>query len=291
MDIRVLKYFLEVIDKGSIAKAADSMLTTAPNISRQIKNLEEELGVKLFDKSGKYMELTEDGLFLKTRAREIVALYDRTENDIKNKEQEISGTVYIGAAETYSMHSVGKTIKKLSASHPGVKFHIQSGSSETVTDGLDSGIFDFGILMEPVDISKYGHIKFSTPEQWGVLMRKDHPLAELPSIRPNDLEDIPLMCSAQMIDGNGLSGWLGKDTNSLSFVLTYNLITTPTMMVEEGVGCALTLKDLVQTKWTELTFRRLNPKIETSLFLVWRQDQKLSRAAMLFLETFHASSI
>lgn len=288
MDIRVLKYFLETIDKGSLAAAADSLLTTAPNISRQIRDLEEELNCKLFIKNGRHLELTEEGFFLKTRAREIVALSERTENELKNKEQEISGTVFIGAAETPAMHDVAKIVKNISEKYPGIAFRFYSGSSETVTDGLDSGKFDFGILVEPVDIRKYGHIKLPNSEQWGLLMRKDHPLAALPSIRPEDLNHIPLMCSTQMLEGNGLAGWLGKDTSSLNFILSYNLITTPAMMVEEGVGCALTFKDLVHTKGTDLVFRRLNPKLETALFLVWRQDQRLSRSANLFLEMFQA---
>lgn len=218
MDIRVLKYFLETIDKGSLAAAADSLLTTAPNISRQIKDLEEELNCKLFIRNGRHLELTEEGLFLKTRAREIITLSERTENELKNKEQEISGTVFIGAAETPAMHDVAKIIKNISEDHSDITFRFYSGSSETVTDGLDSGRFDFGILVEPVDIRKYGHIKLPNSEQWGLLMREDHPLAVLPSIRPEDLKNIPLMCSTQMLEGNGLAGWLGKDSLLVSSI-------------------------------------------------------------------------
>lgn len=286
MDIRVLKYFLEVVEKGSLAKAADSLLTTAPNISRQISDMESELGTKLFRKEGRKLELTEDGLFLKERAKEIVSLAERTENDIKYRNGEISGSIFIGAAETPAMRKIASVVAEITQEYPSVTFRIRSGDAEPVCDGLDSGIFDFGILAEPVDIRKYGHIKLPVSDQWGLLMSKDNPLSKLPSIRPQDLVGVPLMCSEQMLAGNGLAGWMGRDTDKLRFVFTFNLITTAAMMAESNIGCVLTFKDLVSTEGKNLCFRRLNPKLETGLYLVWREDKKFSKAAQLFLDKF-----
>ena len=289
MDIRVLKYFLETAEKGSLAKAADSLLTTAPNIYRQINALEKELGVQLFRKEGRHLELTEDGLFLKSRAKEIIALTNRTEGDIKKKEENISGNIFIGAAETPAMRKIAEIIADITKKNPSITFRFRSADSEYVCDGLDSGILDFGILEEPADIKKYGHIKLPVSDQWGLLMRKDNPLAKLPSIRPEDLKGVPLMCSDQMLAGNGLSGWFGSDMNELDFAVTYNLVTTPAMLAEGGVGCVLTFHDLVTTEGTNLYFRRLNPKLETGLFLVWPRERRLSRASRLFLETMQKS--
>lgn len=286
MDIRVLKYFLEVVEKGSLAKAADSLLTTAPNISRQISDMEAQLGTKLFRKEGRRLELTEDGLFLKERAKEIVSLAERTESDIKNRSQEISGNIFIGAAETPAMRKISSVVAEITREYPAVSFRFRSGDAELVCDGLDSGILDFGILAEPVDIRKYGHIKLPVSDQWGLLMSKDSPLAKLPSVRPEDLIGVPLMCSEQMLAGNGLAGWMGKDADRLRFVFTFNLITTAAMMAESNIGCVLTFKDLVSTEGKNLCFRRLNPKLETGLYLVWREDKRFSKAAQLFLDEF-----
>lgn len=286
MDIRVLKYFLATVDKGSLAKAADSLLTTAPNISRQISDLESELGTSLFRKEGRHLVLTEDGRFLKTRAKEIVSLAERTENDIKTRSQELSGSLFIGAAETPAMRKIAPVIASMTTAYPAVTCRFRSGDADFVTDGLDNGMLDFGILAEPADIKKYGHIKLPVSDQWGLLMREDHPLARLPSIRPEDLIGVPLMCSEQMLAGNGLSGWMGQHAGSLRFVLTYNLITTAAMMAEGGVGCALTFKDLVYTQERGLCFRGLNPRLETGLYLVWLQERRFSRIADVFFKRF-----
>ena len=291
MELRILKYFLEVIDKGSLAKAADSLHTTAPNISRQISDLESELGTKLSKKEGRRLELTEDGLFLKARAKEILSLSERTEEEIKSRNENISGDVFIGAAETHAMREIAKIIADIIIEYPAITFRFQSGDSNLVSDGLDSGIFDFGILSEPADVRKYSHIKLPILEEWGVLMHKDHPLAALPSVRPKDLIGVPLIYSDEMKRGNGLIGWAGKNMDKFHFVVTYNLINTPAMLAEGGVGCVFTFDNLVNTEGTELCFRPLNPKLETALYLVWRQDIRFSKASQLFLdkfqETFH----
>lgn len=288
MDIRVLKYFLEVIDKGSLAKAADSLHTTAPNISRQISDLEIDLNTKLFKKDGRKLELTEDGLFLKARAKEILSLAERTEEDIKDRNENISGNIFIGAAETHAMHEIAKIISEITTEYPSITFHIQSGDSDLVSNGLDSGIFDFGLLSEPADIRKYSHIKLPISEEWGLLMHKDHPLASLPSIRPEDLIGVPLMCSYEMKRGNGLFGWAGKKAEQFHFVVIYNLINTPAMLAESGVGCVFTFKSLINTNGTNLCFRYLNPKLESALYLVWKQDTRFSKAAQLFLDQFQS---
>lgn len=284
MEIRVLKYFIEIVNKGSLAKAADSLYTTAPNISRQISELEIELNTKLFKKVGRKLELTEDGLFFLTRAKEILSLAERTKEELKNKN--IFGNIFIGAAETNAMYEFSKIIKKFVLEYPDITFHFKSGASDLVTTGLDNGTFDFGILVEPADIKKYSHIKLATSEQWGLLMRKDYPLAKLNSIKPENLIGVPLMCSDQMKNGNGLVGWAGKNIDKFNFVIFYNLITTPAMLAEEGIGCVFTFNNLVNTEGTNLCFKPLNPNLETSLYFVWRQDKHFSKAAQIFLDKF-----
>ena len=285
MDIRVLRYFLALAREESVSKAADTLHTTQPNLSRQLSDLEEEVGKKLFIRGGRKVVLTEEGMFMRKRAQEIVDLLERTEADFAKFDEVTSGDVYIGAGETHAMRVVARAIRKLQQEYPQIKYHLLSGNSYDITEPLDKGLLDFGVLVEPVDLTKYEHLRLPVTDTWGLLMRKDHPLASLDSIRPKDLADIPLLCAKQIIQENGLSGWLGFDCNQLNITLTYNLINTPALMVEEGIGCAFSFEHLINISGdSPLCFRPLEPRLESSLYLVWQKYQKHSKAAKKFLE-------
>ena len=287
MDIRVLKYFLAVAQEESITKAAETLHTTQPNLSRQLTDLEERVGRKLFERGSRKITLTEEGMFLRKRAKEIVALLERTEVDLALFDEVTSGDVYIGAAETHAMRRIGNVIQSLRQSHPQVMYHFFSGSTAEVLEQVNKGLFDFGILVDPVDPQKYEHIRLPMNDTWGVLMRRDSPLAKLDAIRPKDIKDKPLLCAQQMLDAKDIATWLGEDFKNLNIVFTFNLITTPAMMVEEGVGYTFTFDKLVNTTGeSKLCFRPLEPKFETGLYLVWKKDQRLTKQAKLFLERF-----
>lgn len=284
MDIRVLKYFLAAAQEESITKAAAVLHTTQPNLSRQLAALEAEVGRKLFDRGSRKITLTEEGMFLRKRAQEIVDLLDRTEADLDAFDGVTSGTVYIGAAETNAMRLIARAIRNLQKDYPQIGYHLLSGYSYDIIEHLDKGLLDFGILVEPVDLQKYDYLRLPVNDVWGILMRRDSPLAKLDRIRPSDIKDKPILCSKQMLDGNGLSGWLGEDSKQLHVVTTFNLITTPSMMVEEGVGYAFTLDKLTNTSGDcNLCFRPLEPKLESGLYLVWQKYQILSKPAEKFL--------
>ena len=285
MDIRVLKYFLAVAEEGSVTKAADLLHTTQPNLSRQLNELEEELGKKLFERGSRKIVLTEEGMFLRKRAKEIVELTERTETEIADYDKLASGVVHIGAAETFAMRKLSEIMIDLRNDYPSVTFDMFSGSTIEVTEQLNEGLLDFGVLVAPVDLSNYDYIKFPQNDIFGVIMRKDSPLAELPYIRPEDIRDKPVIVAKQQLDGNVLSGWLGGDIESLNVVSTFNLITTPSMMVAAGLGYAFTFDKLVNTgNDSELTFRPLEPRLDTSLYLVWQKYQMFTKAAKVFLE-------
>ena len=287
MDIRVLKYFLAVAEAESITRAAEILHTTQPNLSRQLTDLEESVGRKLFERGSRKITLTEEGMFLCRRAKEIVALLERTEVDLALFDEVTSGDVYIGAAETHAMRRIGNVIQSLRHSHPQVMYHFFSGSTVEVLEQVNKGLFDFGILVDPVDPQKYEHIRLPVNDTWGVLMRRDSPLAELEAIRPEDIKDKPLLCSQQMLDAKDIAEWIGEDFKNLNVVFTFNLITTPAMMVEEGVGYTFTFDRLINTTGeSNLCFRPLEPRFETGLYLVWKKDQRLTKQAKLFLERF-----
>lgn len=285
MDIRVLRYFLAVAQEESITRAAELLHTSQPNLSRQLTELEAEVGKKLFERGSRKITLTEEGLFLCKRAREIIELLERTEADLSSFNEMTSGDVYIGAAETHAMRLIAHAIQSLREIHPHILYHIFSGSTVEVTEQLDKGLLDFGILVDPADPQKYDHIRLPVNDTWGILMRRDSPLAALDSIRPEDIKDKPLLCSQQMLDANGISGWLGEDFKNLNVVFTFNLITTPAMMVEEGLGYVFTFDKLINTTGDcNLCFRPLEPKFETGLYLVWKKYQIFTKPAKVFLE-------
>lgn len=286
MDIRVLRYFLAVAREGTISGAADALHVTQPTLSRQLMELEEELGARLFIRGKRHISLTEEGLFLRKRAQEIVALLERTEAAFAATEgEEISGDVYIGGGETEGMRFIARAIREVRREYPHIAFHLFSGNAEDVREHLDRGSVDFGLFIEPADLSAYDFIPLPARDTWGVLMRKDHPLAAQDAIDAEDLTGLPLIMSRQGLVENEFSGWMGGQFRQLSVVGTYNLLYNAALLVEEGAGCALCLEGIVRTgDDSPLCFRPLRPQMEVGLKLAWKKQQCFTRAAEIFLE-------
>lgn len=285
MDIRVLRYFLAVTREGTISGAADSLHVTQPTLSRQLMELEEELGTTLFTRGKRRISLTEEGLFLRKRAQEIVSLLERTEAAFAAAGEEVSGDVYIGGGETEGMRVIARAIRQVRQEHPHIAFHLFSGNAEDVRERLDRGSVDFGLFIEPADLSAYDFMPLPTRDTWGVLLRKDHPLAAQAAIDADDLAGLPLIVSRQGLVENEFSGWMGNKFRQLSRVATYNLLYNAALMVEEGVGCALCLEGIVHTgEDGPLCFRPLRPAMDVGLKLAWKKQQCFTRAAEIFLD-------
>lgn len=285
MDVRVLRYFLALANTETISKAAEVMHTTQPNMSRQLAELEKTVGKKLFNRGSRKITLTEEGMFLRKRAQQIIDLIDKTEQDLLSFDNTVSGNVYIGAGESYTMDILATTIKHLQESYPLIHYHIQSGYAYDIMEQLDKGLLDFGVLFEPVDLTKYNHIRLPLTDRCGLLMRKDNPLANFESIQPEQLLDIPLLCSEQMLKENGLSGWLGFPYQQLNIISTFNLINTPTRLVEAGVGSAVAFDCLLDLSGqTNLCFRPFSPRLEIGVYVVWKKYQLFTTGAQKFLD-------
>lgn len=288
MEIRVLKYFLAVAKEGSITKAANSLHLTQPTLSRQIMDLETKLGHKLFIR-GKYnISLTPEGIILRQRAEEIIDMVEKTEAEFSSISEIIGGDIYIGCGETDSMKYIAEVMKNLQTDYPAVKFHIYSGNAEDVTEKLDKGLLDFGVLIQPIDLSKYDYISLPDKDVWGVIMRNDSPLAKKNVIQLQDLINVPIIASRQMSKKysaqSGFLDWFGKEFENLNITATYNLVYNAAIMVEAGLGYAVTLDKLINTsKNNNLIFRPLSPKLESGLDIVWKKYQVFSPAAKLFL--------
>ena len=289
MEIRVLRYFLAIAREGSIINAANFLHVTSPTLSRQIKELEEELGHQLFSRKSHSMSLTSEGMILRKRAEEIIAMVDKTEEEFSAMENTISGDIYIGGGETQAIRQIAEIAKGLRDDYPGIRYHLYSGNAQDVTERLDKGLLDFGILIQPADLSKYDYLDLPDKDTWGVLMRKDSPLAEKAFVERQDLLDVPLICSRQAISPqqtpNEFADWFGEDFEKLDIATTFNLVYNAAMMVEAGAGYAITIDKLANTSdGSPLCFRPLTPRLESGLNIVWKKYQVFSPAATMFLE-------
>ncbi|PGP45100.1 LysR family transcriptional regulator [Bacillus thuringiensis] len=284
MDIRVLRYFIAVATQENISAAANALHLSQPTLSRQLNNLEEELGTTLFVRGNRKITLTDVGMFLLDRAKEIVDLVEKTEANFNQKSEIISGEIHIGAGETEAMQFIAQTIKKVVSHHPNIKFHLYSGNADDITTKLDSGLLDFGIVIEPANKQKYDYLKLPATDVWGVLMRKDSPLAEKAYIHPTDLLNKPLIISRQTAVSNELSGWLGEEIENLNVIGTYNLLYNASLLVKENIGYALCIDKLMNTsEESTLCFRPLSPKLEAGLNILWKKHQTFSSATKIFL--------
>lgn len=285
MDIRVLRYFLAVAREETINGAANYLHVSQPTLSRQLMDLEEELGKQLFIRGNRRITLTEAGLFLRRRAQEIVDLADKTEEEFRTPDEVVSGEVYIGGGETKAMQLLAQVARELQIKNPLIRYHLYSGNGDDVTERLDKGLLDFGVLIEPVDVSKYDFIHLPAKDVWGVLMRRDSALAEKETITAADLADIPLLLSRQSMVKPMFSQWLGRNVTELNVVATYNLLYNVSIMVEEGIGYAVTLDRIINTSGdSSLCFRPLSPRLDAGLVVVWKKYQVFSRAAEKFLQ-------
>lgn len=293
MEIRVLRYFLTVAREETITGAAAALHMTQPTLSRQIRELERELGKKLLERGTHKITLTKEGLLLRKRAEEIISLVDKTEGEFRSMGGAVEGDVYIGGGETRGLHLIAEAAKELHKDCPGIRYHLYSGNAQDVTERLDKGLLDFGLLIQPFDATDYESLIIPETETWGVVMRKDSPLAKQEAVRKEDLLDKPLIFSRQAMDegeNNEYRRWFGEDYNRLNVVTTFNLLFNAAIMVEAGMGYALTIGRLADTSAeSALCFRSLEPKLEAGLCLVWKRYQVFSDAAEVFLENLRSS--
>lgn len=284
MDIRVLQYFLAVAREESITKAAETLRMTQPPLSRQLKDLEDELGKKLLIRGSKKVTLTEDGMLLRKRAEEMIDLMEKTKAELASSDENINGEIYIGGGETDAISLFAQVAGNLQKKYPLIHYHIYSGDAEIVMEKLDKGLIDFGLLVGPVDVSRYDYIRLPISDIWGVLMRKDSPLAEHDVICAEDLWDKPLIVSHQTSISSDMMAWLKTDVNRLTIVMTYDLIYNASRFVKKGVGYAIALDKIINTTGdSELCFRPLYPPLEAGLCIVWKKYQVFSKASKEFL--------
>ena len=281
MELRVLHYFLMVAREENITKAAHLLHVTQPTLSRQLMQLEKELGVQLFHRGKHSVRLTEEGMLLRRRAQELVSLSEKTKQELQCREEVPAGEIAIGCGETKSMSLLSSSMVSFRERYPLVQFSIYSAIADDIKERIEKGLLDMGLLVEPVDISKYEYIRLPVKERWGVLVREDSPLARKASVSPEDLLDIPLIMSRREPVKNQLASWFGTVFDQLEIAATYNLIVNAAFMVEQGLGVALCFD--LGAVFENLRFVPLWPRMETGSVLVWKKNQALSSAQAQFI--------
>jgi len=287
MEIRVLEYFLTVAREGTITGAAEALHITQPTLSRQLSDLEKELGKTLLIRGKRHITLTEDGMMLRRRAEEILEMVRKTEEEVSRSGGEVSGDIYIGTAETEAIRAIARIAMELREAYPRIRFHFISGDTEDVLEKLDRGLYDFCIICGGADEKKYQYHAIPHTDTMGLLMKKDSPLAALNEIPIENLYDLPLVVSRQQVENGYLSNLMNRNPDNLRIAATYNLLYNASLMVSEGMGYALCLGRIIEEGIDrDLTFRPLknNPRIPTNI--IWKKYQVFSKPAELFMEQF-----
>ena len=281
MDIRTMQYYLAVVREGTISAAAEALHVAQPSLSRQMKDLEEELGVSLFERGNRKITLTEEGMVLRKRAEEMVRLMQMTEEEISSIKNHISGSVRIGAGESISFHYLSRAAASLAEEHPDIRFHITSGDTQDLMDELQNGLIDFAVIFTDVDHTLYQSLPLPAEDSFGVLMPKGSPLAEKDVIHWSDLKGLPVIVSRA-----SLPYFTGaEDLSSLNIVATYNLIFNASLLVEDGLGYAICFDRLINTTGdSTLCVRPLVPQIRNAGNLIWKKYQVFSPAVQLFID-------
>ena len=285
MELRVLRYFVQVARDESITKAANALHISQPTLSKQIKDLEAELGVKLFVRTNYAVRLTEDGIRLRLRAEDILAMADQTMNEFRNQKTDISGELRIGAAEGEAVRVLGKAMRFLNERYPKITYHLYAGDTEMLREKLDSGFLDFLVICEEPDLMRYQALSLPFEDVWGLIMRNDDPLCAKKSVTLEDLTTLPLIVSRQALHQD-LARLFGPAAHRMHFAADYDLAHNASLLVREGFGYLLAFDHLVDlSEKSGLIFKPLTPKLITRSHLIWRKYQIFSDAAELFLKT------
>ncbi len=284
MEIRTLRYFLAVAREENMSRAAETLHVTQPTLSKQLKSLENELGKKLFTRHAFSIKLTDEGVLLRNRAEDLVAMADKIEKEFVSLDDITGGELYLGLAESCQIKYLARAIKDFKIKYPNLKYHITSGDTEQIADRLDKGILDFLVLAEDPDPRKYDYIEFPESDVWGLVIPEGDPLAKKESIRISDLIGLPLFCSEQAWMDE-IKKWAGKQYADLLLEGSFRLSYNGSVFAREGLGYLLTFDHLIDTsEGSGLTFRPLSPRLETSIYLVWNRNQTFTPIAERFLK-------
>lgn len=285
MEIRVLRYFLTVVREESITKASEVLHITQPTLSRQLSQMEEEIGVKLFNRGSRKITLTNEGILLRRWAEEILQLVDKTERELIEQDEQVEGKISIGCGETASVQLLPKLFQEFREKYPRIRFDIFTATADLVKEQMDKGLIDIGLLLEPIDMEKYDFIRLDIKEKWVVLMRPDDLLAQKEVVTAKDLSSLPLILPRRMNVQNELASWFGDYYQRLNVVFTSNLSTNSAVMVSNGLAYSLAIEGSIPfCDQSKITYRPLSPSLTATSVLAWKRSQPFSAAVTKFID-------
>ncbi len=285
MEFRVLQYFLAVVREENITRAAEVLHLTQPTLSRQMAQLEEELGVQLFIR-GKHLQLTDAGIMLRRRAEEVVALMGKIESEFE-EQAELGGIISIGSGGLLALEFLSTVLDSFRKKYPKAQYELYTNSAEYVKERLEQGLLDFGVLLEPIDVTKFEYIRMKERERWGLFLNVEHPLAQKECIEKSDLLHIPIITTNRLTLQRVLENWLEEDLSRLNIFATHNIITNVVSLVDKGIASALTIEGAVNLfESSRMVFRPLYPELSLSTVFVWKKFQPNLGIAGKFLEHF-----
>lgn len=285
MEIRVLRYFLTVVREESITKAAEVLHITQPTLSRQLAQMEETMGVRLFIRGTRKIALTNEGMLLRRRAEEILELVDKTERELVEQEEELEGVVSIGGGDLKAMQLLPEIVERFREKYPKVTFELYTATADHIKDRIDRGLTDIGILLEPISIDKYDFIRLNQKEKWVVSMHPDDPLAKKPYVTADDLIDVPLILPHRLNVQSELANWFGNSYEKLNVAFKSNLPTSSSLMVCSRLAYAITVTGSIEL-WDKekITYRPLYPELTATSVMAWKRHQPFGKAAEKFIE-------
>lgn len=283
MDIRELRYFLAVAREENITRAAQSLHIAQPSLSKQIMELEKKLGKQLLIRGRRKITLTEEGILLRKRAEEIIALVEKTEQELRLDSEDIMGEIHIGGNAADSILSAAARVRK---KHPGIRFYFYSGDATDVSERLDHGSLDFAVMLQPIDNTKYDFLSLDDCSEWGVLMKSEDVLSNQEAVTKEAIRSLPLIMHQRIGLQSEIAHWADTDLENLNIVATYNVVHgSPIPFVEQELGYFLTTRELLApTLPSSVCFLPLQPKLPTKLALVWKKHAVFSKAAKSFLD-------
>lgn len=285
MELRVLRYFLTLAREESISRTAEALYITQPTLSRQLAELEEELGVRLFERGKRKIELTEEGVLLRRRAEEMTELADKTERELRERTERLAGVVSVGAAETVAAELLVRAVDSFRKKYPEVTFELDAGIADRIKERIDAGLLDLGLLIEPGDIAKYDFLRLGIDDRCGILMNAAAPLAQREFVTAEDLVGLPVVGPAREGIRQFYRNGLGEAFDRLNFIASFDLVNNAAWFARLNVGYVFTIEGTLRHFGSsELCFRPFCPELRQSTFLVWKKYQPVSRAVRAFID-------
>lgn len=290
MELRTLRYYLAVASERNITRAADLLHVTQPTLSRQMGDLERELGVTLFLRGKRNLTLTEEGMLFRQRAQDIVELADRAQQEFSQGRGAVGGTIALGVSESLGAGVLAQFVRGFSRQYPQVRFTLLNGMADDLRESLDQGSIDLALVLEPVDTTRYEFLRLSTKERWGVLVHQSHPFAGRQQVDAGELAEEPLMLPSRESSRREILHWMGLEEDKAHIVVNYNILSNTVLLVEEGMGAAVCLNGALAIHHSpSLRFVPFIPEHSIRSVLIWKRGHVFNPATSLFVQQLRQS--